>query len=496
MCLISVCPKGTEKTEEKIFPFIKQGMVSNTDGSGIMWKINNHKTVNFFKGFRSARAVMDKINELNLTVNDELIIHHRIGTSGLPNDINMHPFPLTNDFEKGCKTSGKVKLPVMCHNGFFYDYTDRTSKFSDTWHFVNEFAGVPEITALLVRDHELFKTMFSATHIKGTKLAFLFPEKDLLLIGDFQENEGYYHSNGGYKSYEYNYGGRSFPAIGDRAFNKLNNLLNSRKSKNTVLADTKEAERRYELYMRGEKEENDQDCCSLIPLPSAVHNIAMQALGKFNTSMLKFNTKQIKITQDNYKHFWVVPSKKTMFIEAGGMHEIESYPETLDCFWLKECGKNVVLNIDNKSWLDICSIYVKPQYKKRYEGLFNLLKEITNLNPDGNPSRSMKKKLTNFVIEKARKESNKYKNYGVLYINDIKYYLENFTDDEPVVDAVIVATNKPVGAEFTTNDVLPLTPTDFNKLLIGGDEEPNEEGIKELGEFVDNLNQSEYVEEA
>ena len=50
MCLISVIPQGVEKNIRNISRYIIQGMKTNTDGSGFMYKKGNANTIGVKKG--------------------------------------------------------------------------------------------------------------------------------------------------------------------------------------------------------------------------------------------------------------------------------------------------------------------------------------------------------------------------------------------------------------------------------------------------------------
>ena len=449
MCLISCYPKSTSKDIKIVKEFLTNSFNSNGDGHGFMYKINGHKTVNFKKGYRDIELMLKDIEALNLKDDDELITHGRIGTSGERNDVNMHPFVVTNNFEALCKLSGRVSYPVMCHNGYFIDYTDHNSKFSDTWHFVYEFAGVPEITALLKRDSDLFQEMFGVSHIKRTKLAFLFPERDMLMIGDFTEDDGYFHSNGGYKKYEYNYGGFS---------------TRSKKSKNTILAD----EKSVDYYFDEEAYYSEH-----FGYPKLKPSVPIIDLSKLN--IMEFTNKQITLTEDNYKHFWLVPTTDSFRLNKGCQYSIDSFRDTDDIFYILKSGEHVLDGVD-KTLLEDCRFFVKEEFKARYKGFYNLIKVINSTN---GPTRSMLKKLRNLTVEKKGKECNNYRNYGIVYLVDVNAYLQYFTDVE---EAFVSATsqNASVGAQFTLNE------TQFANIAPVGD-------VKALNEFIENLQTNEDV---
>ncbi len=452
MCLISIFPKGTSKSLDKIKGFIQRGMESNRDGSGLMWKINGHKTVNFQKGFKKPEEVYKLLEELDLKDEDEAVFHSRIGTSGLVSDTNCHPFIVTNDKSLIMKTSGRVSYPVMCHNGFFSDYVNHKSDYSDTFHFVYEFAGVPEITALLRRDSKLFEELFSDTHIKRTKLAFLFPERDVLMYGDFVEDDGYFHSHSGYKSYAQN-----------NFFSPTNNGRWSR-AKNTVLATDTQYEDSYEeamseIYGYSTKQKSIWD------------DIREETANKIKPLLLQFTHQQMKITDGNYKDFYIVPTVnyKTITnkpLDKGLMFEIEVFNEAVNYMVLVNIDDSELVSVD-RELLDNCIIYVKEKNRQRYVGISNLYKQIYQKNCK-NPSRSMVKKLTIWLDEKKDYIHGNYKKYGKIWHCDLRNYLSNF---ELAVEETFVTgikgTNCSVGAQFTQNETGLMSKKDELAFLNG-----------------------------
>ena len=139
MCLISICPKGTEKNTKEVHDFIGNGFISNTDGSGFMYKKDGTNKINVVKGFFDSQEMIDYISKLNLEVNDELVIHHRNGTSGLVSAENCHPFVISKDNNTITDTCIETDNPCIVHNGMIYGITNQmflNSQFSDTFAFV------------------------------------------------------------------------------------------------------------------------------------------------------------------------------------------------------------------------------------------------------------------------------------------------------------------------------------------------------------------------
>lgn len=198
MCQLIACKKGTDKNSEFLFKAIRTASIRNDDGIGYAYKKNKQNKVFISKGYKEVEFFISCLKKKKLTVNDELIIHLRIGNKGAKTAQMTHPFVLSNDTETILTTDEFVELGVMAHNGTLFDYAEYTSSFSDTFYFVQKFMYIPEIQSLLKRDVELFTTTFKSI-LRSNKLAFIFPDSPLVTIGDFKEDEGYLFSNDSYK---------------------------------------------------------------------------------------------------------------------------------------------------------------------------------------------------------------------------------------------------------------------------------------------------------
>lgn len=211
MCLISVLPKGTKKDTEEVYKFIRNGAQYNTDGSGFMYKYNGQTLVNVDKGYFKVESMIDKIKSLKLSEDDELVIHHRIGTLGLVSPENTHPFVLSNIHDEVCSLAITIDKPAMVHNGHFSyiaPFTDRNPDFSDSYAFARYFFGNKHILGLYNDDPDMFEYTFKGC-ISTDKICILHPTKDLTKIGNFIEDNGYFHSNSGYCRYTFDRGGRN-----------------------------------------------------------------------------------------------------------------------------------------------------------------------------------------------------------------------------------------------------------------------------------------------
>ena len=211
MCLISVCPKGTSKNSDYVYKFIKSGMDSNKSGSGYMFKRNNDNKITLRKGFFDYDELIASLKNDNLNDNDELVIHHRIPTSGNKNDLNCHPFVISDKHEEVIMTNGETDKPCLAHNGIFRGisrYEALNNDFSDTYAFTRYVMGNKNVFNLFLTDIDLFSAL-TKDIVGSDKLALLFPNRDLILYGNYIEDDGYFHSNTGYKRYTYDRGGSS-----------------------------------------------------------------------------------------------------------------------------------------------------------------------------------------------------------------------------------------------------------------------------------------------
>lgn len=202
MCIISILPKGTEKNTQKVIDFISNGFRNNGDGSGFMYKKEDTKTVYLNKGYFLLDSLLKDIKDANLGIQDELVVHHRIGNVGLVNIANCHPFVCSNNENEISKIKGKVNKPCLVHNGTMYDivnYRNLNLDFSDTYAFSRYIVGDPYMMGLLKTNLPLFDKLLK-TIINNSKLCFLFPDRDLLKTDNFLSDDGYFHSNDGYKN--------------------------------------------------------------------------------------------------------------------------------------------------------------------------------------------------------------------------------------------------------------------------------------------------------
>lgn len=317
MCLVSGCPKGTLKKGDKVINFIKEGFGSNRDGSGYMFKRNGEHTITIKKGFfHDVSKLIDSILKEELTEDDELVIHHRIGTSGLVTNENCHPFVISKEHEECSATHIVTDKPCLAHNGYIRNVTKFMAinpDFSDTYAFARYIMTINEFQDLLYSDKDMFLN-YVEEWAGRTKVAFLHPNHDMVKIGEFNEDEGYFHSNIGYKTYTYDKGGSS--------------TTNSRYSRN------------FDLF-RGCFNEGygSEDLCGNDEVDTTFeqtenvikNNIAKQAkqnarilklpIGKDAVPLLKFTSVLIELDRNNAAHFYYIEKEK--YDRCNNKHKLE-----------------------------------------------------------------------------------------------------------------------------------------------------------------------------
>lgn len=424
MCLISVVPKGIEKNKEKLKGFIKNGMSTNTHGSG--YAIKKNGIIYLKKGFRDADQLLESICNHNLSLEDELIIHHRTGTSGKQNDINMHPFIVSGDEEVVKITeANEIDSPVMAHNGVFYSYSDHQSDYNDTFHFVNKFVYIPELLSLLKRDPKCWESVFKSV-ISSNKLAFLFPDRDLQLIGEFKEEDGYFHSHNGYKSYVIDRGGSS---------NYLPSMHQSSYKQNTIdFENWDESDwAEYHDSRLGNTHNLDSIVGSKISNKALIHRNrevknTFKKIGESRTiKSIKFTCQDIEITQKNYNHFIFVINNDKYYtfdkdINKNTGWEIERYdPKAILTPIVKMGSLKIVKSIVIEKLFENSTFCVKSEFKPKYAALERIINETSY-----RPSQSSLKKISKLIARKANAPIIKYRRYGEFYINDLNnFYIKS-----------------------------------------------------------------------
>ena len=185
MCIIAIKPKGMKMFDDYTLTTM---FINNPDGAGFMY--HDGKNVVIKKGFMTCKSLKKELAKHDFT-NTNLVLHFRIGTSGLNDELNCHPYPINQKNKLNCKTA-----LGMAHNGILRNYIPpKTAPINDTQFFINSVLN--NLSPNFLRNKDVVTLIKQL--IGMNKLAFLDDKNRLTLIGDFIEDSGYIYSNDSYK---------------------------------------------------------------------------------------------------------------------------------------------------------------------------------------------------------------------------------------------------------------------------------------------------------
>lgn len=466
MCLITVSPKGNSNRAIDLESFIRQGMSSNTHGSGYAYKKEGSNRVFLSKGYTTPEMLLESLASEKLHDSAELIIHHRIGTSGQRADFNMHPFLVSQEEDIVRKTRGLFEYPAMAHNGIIGEFEESGSIYNDTFLFVKNFIAIPEILKFLKENPKQFSTRYRGI-IGGEKLAFLFPDRDMILLGNFTEDSGYFHSNGGYKTFTYDKGGSS-------------NKNRVSQSENSYWNRRNEARENLKLLLAGTADDDDDDETNIIKLvpaacgigytigdghedeiddddPGFPYNVGFERdnsrpqkplvgsedVSGLNSSIgnkkhlngLKFTGLNLKITDKNYRHFVFVPIVNVNTVNADDstvckrnyVYELSDYDQNAHInFIMEKYGEQVMHFIDLEASIKWFNIYVNHDYRDKYVNLQKFI--LANVNAEtGLLSATMYKKVSKTLSRvPVYTEYVKFKDHGWFFKDDLQHLCDRY----------------------------------------------------------------------
>lgn len=433
MCLVSVCPKGTEKNSEKVRRFIMSGFDSNKQGSGFMYKRNGSNKIVIDKGYFEVESMIKAIEKAKLGLDDELVIHHRISTAGKVTPENSHPFIITDDPDECRETDITVSKPCLAHNGMFKEldkYEKLNPEMSDTFAFACYIMSDRRIMDLFLNDREKFDIVMDGV-IGYSKVAILFPDRDVEMIGKFIEDEGYFHSNGGYCKLVYNRGGVESEKGGSGA--GFGNRFRSRHAP---------------IFSTNESEERDFDSLDVTTpiylLPAPTNN------GKKLSKLVLLDSTIINLSIDNYKHFWFVrkniydnaSDKEALKLLEVSNFDINSHLQAVSC---KGDGATTFKTILTSDLINDCYYIPKGEY---YNTIYSDYKYLYSkaIVPTLNGLKNLRKVINKNYQKRALEQLN-YKKLNkkfckqalVMHLSDLEAIWdtkENGNKMKPVLEAM------------------------------------------------------------
>ena len=176
MCVIGLQPPGKQISGNKF----RNCWRRNRDGGGMAWVQDGEVMVS--KGFFDMKKMLDAYRNVAETHPDSpVLVHFRIGTQGLTNAANTHPFKVRDDM-------------VMAHNGHLAGW--HHEKKSDTLLFaMNLLSQLPDRW----EDNPAMQELVDS-YLVSDKMALLRADKEWFIFNEQSGswNEGVWYSNASY----------------------------------------------------------------------------------------------------------------------------------------------------------------------------------------------------------------------------------------------------------------------------------------------------------
>lgn len=192
MCIIIAKPAGVDMPTTEI---LNNCSLTNRDGIGFAFNKSGEIPI-ISKGFKNVKKLENMLNTYQIGKEHNVMIHFRLATHGKCDQGNCHPFPLAQSFDDMRLLNCSCEIAVS-HNGIFGGM-QASNKYSDTMKFINNILASPEVINNI--ESNSVKELIRGYCGLSSKLAFL-KTSGFSLVGDFQEDEGIFYSNHGYKSY-------------------------------------------------------------------------------------------------------------------------------------------------------------------------------------------------------------------------------------------------------------------------------------------------------
>lgn len=203
MCIIVAKEKNVKLPSEEV---LKNCFTNNSDGAGFMYVDKNKVVID--KGYLKYDDFIKHYKKLCKKYHDfknkALVMHFRIGTSGLNDRGNTHPYPISSNVKDLHSVKSICDIGIA-HNGIISDYNPKDDKknTNDTQEFIMKY-----LTPLYEHYRDFYKNEYilkGLEDITGSRLVFLTSDEKLYYVGDFEENKGIKYSNSSYEErYWYN----------------------------------------------------------------------------------------------------------------------------------------------------------------------------------------------------------------------------------------------------------------------------------------------------
>lgn len=195
MCIAIVKPKGTTISDE----YLENCFENNPDGAGVAYSKDNELYI--AKGIFNKDMFIKTVRGAEEKADGAILIHCRIGTSGLKDSNNCHPHIVNKNL-------------VMIHNGILHVDVPKDSLVSDTVIFVQKY--LTPLKKSFLKDKTLVNLIEMAIG-SNNKLCFLDNKGDYTIINESAGDwvDGIWYSNS-----SYSHGKITYPVYDDEYYNK------------------------------------------------------------------------------------------------------------------------------------------------------------------------------------------------------------------------------------------------------------------------------------
>lgn len=185
MCIAIVKKKNGVITDEAL----RNSFQNNPDGAGIAYVKDN--VIYMIKGIFDEDEFVDKVRQAEQIAQGSMLIHCRIGTSGLKDHTNCHPHKVNN-------------ANVLIHNGILSIDVPKDSKVSDTVLFIEKF--MKDLPYEMVYNKSILN-MLEELIGKSNKFCILNTNGDVAIVN---EQAGHWENDVWYSNSTYSYSSYSF----------------------------------------------------------------------------------------------------------------------------------------------------------------------------------------------------------------------------------------------------------------------------------------------
>lgn len=181
MCIAILKTKNGTITDEEL----RNSFENNSDGAGIAYTHNNELRI--VKGIFDVETFIQTVRQAEKLADNNMLIHCRIGTSGLNDKENTHPFVINNNI-------------CLIHNGILSITVPKGSKINDTQIFINKYMkGIKNNT---IMKNQTFHNILEELIGKSNKFVILNNKGEFKIINEEAGSweNGCWFSNNGHKT--------------------------------------------------------------------------------------------------------------------------------------------------------------------------------------------------------------------------------------------------------------------------------------------------------